>query len=170
MKIESASNIEGLGVSPAKSYGHVLGTDARFFGQGLVQLPTFEQEQYPFQTFIRKTVSGGYEYLTREGMVDNKNVTGTERWQRIDDGDSVFVEATISNYSVQSAKLSKGTPTGPGWAVGDMSTGADQKLARKVIASFYTDQNSMPVVTQNVKNHLYSSAGCYKATAAMVLG
>lgn len=169
MKIESASNIEGLGVSPAKSYGHVLGTDARFFGQGLVQLPTFEEEDYPFRVFIRKTMSGGYEFLSRQGMVDGKNATGTEKWSRINQGESVIVEAMLSNYTVFSAKVGTGKPTGPGWYVGDMSAGGDQEKVRAVIASFYLDQYQSPVVTQSVKSHLFSFAGCYKATAAMML-
>ena len=133
----NASDIQALGVSPAKSYGHVAGTGTRFFGQGIIDIPELGEE-HPFKTYIRKTASGGYEFKVRKGFVDGKEATGAvgNTWNRITpQTQSVILECKISSeMKITEAKVKADRVKEENFRV--EISGKNQTYARIVIAQF----------------------------------
>lgn len=168
----NAQDIEGLGVSPAKGYGHVLGTDARFFGGGIIKLPRFSSN-HPFKVYVRKTQSGGYEYKIRKGFIDGKMVTGTgnNQWQRLSGANyCVIVEATISDLNITEAKVKTEIVTqgnNENWRI--TVAGGKQTKGKIIIATFEMENNSI-VTNQNVTTNLVAPLICYEGYAAKLLG
>jgi len=167
----NAQDIEGLGVSPAKGYGHVLGTDARFFGGGIIKLPRFSNN-HPFKVYVRKTQSGGYEYKIRKGFIDGKEVTGTgeNRWQRLQGANyCVIVEATIRELNIAEAKaktevVSQGNDQN--WRI--TMAGGKQTKGKIIIATFEMENNTI-VTNQSVRTNLMAPLICYEGYAAKLI-
>jgi len=169
----NAQDIEGLGVSPAKGYGHVLGTDARFFGGGMIKLPRLISN-HPFKVYLRKTQAGGYEFKIRKGYIDGKKVDGTgdNSWQRLPSSNhSVVVEATINNdLQIQEARIKTETVTQSGSNNWRITVSGGRQTKGKIIVAQFENENNSVVVVQNVKSNLVAPLICYEGYAAKLLG
>ena len=161
-----ASDIQALGVSPAKSYGHVAGTSSRFFGQGIIKLPNLADET-PFQVHIRQTSAGGYEFKTRKGFVDGKEAIGAvgNTWNRITPyTQSVILECKISSdMSITEARV-KADRVKENDFRAEIS-GKNQTYARIILCQFDNDQGAITLI-QNVRTNLYTSIECYEGVPA----
>lgn len=167
MKFINAKDIEGLGVSPAKSYGYVAGSDARFFGQGIINFPKGNLN-HPFRVFLRKKGAGGYEYKVRLGYIDGTKVDGTGEndWKPCSIGNPLIAEAEISSeMAITSARITSAAATEPFRA---QISGGVQTKARIIIAQFETENNSV-TVNQNVTTNLMAPLYCYQGYAAKIL-
>jgi hypothetical protein len=164
----SANDINALGVSPAKSYGHVAGTSARFFGQGIISLPRLNDE-HPFKVYIKKEATGSYYFKSRKGFVDGKQATGGvgNAWTRIVPlNQSVILEATISkDMDITKAEVKADKINEPFRAKID---GGVQTIARIIIAQFDQDGSELTVI-QNVTTNLISQLVCLDGYAAKIL-
>jgi len=164
----SADDIKALGVSPAKSYGHVAGTGARFFGAGIIDLPDLNDE-YPFRVYIRKTSSGGYEFKARKGFVDGKQATGAvgNTWTRITpQSQSAILECKVSSdddMSITEAKVKADKVKEQDFRA-ELS-GKNQTYARIILCQFDFDQGELTRI-QNVRTNLYTSIECYEGVPA----
>ena len=160
----SADDIKALGVSPAKSYGHVAGTGARFFGAGIIDIPELKDD-HPFRVYIRKTSSGGYEFKVRKGFVDGKEPTGGNTWNRITPPtQSVILECRISKeMEITEARVKADRVKDDNFTV--EISGKNQTYARIIIAQFDSDAGQITRI-QNVKTNLYTSIECYEGVPA----
>jgi hypothetical protein len=167
----NAQDIEGLGVSPAKGYGHVLGTDARFFGGGIIKLPKFIRN-HPFKVYVRKTQAGGYEYKIRKGFIGGIEVTGTGdgSWKRLAGASHcIIVEAIVSNNTITTASVKTEVVNGSAsndWKI--TIAGGKQTKAKIIIAQFEME-NATIVTNQNVTTNLNAPLVCYLGYAALLL-
>jgi hypothetical protein len=162
----SASDIEALGVSPAKSYGHVAGTPARFFGAGIIKLPKLDEEA-PFKVYIRKTASGGYEFKARKGFVDGKEASGAvgNTWNRITpQTQSVILECKISSdMSITEAKVIADKVKEKDFRV--EISGKNQTYARIIIAQFDIELGQITII-QNLRANVYTAIKCWEGVPA----
>lgn len=161
-----ASDIQALGVSPAKSYGHVAGTSSRFFGAGIIKLPKLEDE-HPFLVAIRKTAAGSYEFKARKGFVDGKEATGAvgDAWNRITpQTQSVILECKIdSEMNVTEAKVKADRVKEKDFRV--EISGKNQTYARIILCQFDSDQGAITPI-QNVRTNVYTGIECYEGVPA----
>ena len=162
----NASDIDALGVSPAKSYGHVAGTPARFFGAGIIKLPRIDFE-HPFRVAIRKTAAVGYEFKARKGFVDGKEATGAvgDAWNRITpQTQSVILECIISSdMSIQEAKVKADRVKETNYRV--EISGKNQTYARIIIAQFDVDSGQITLI-QNLRTNVYTAIKCWEGVPA----
>jgi hypothetical protein len=168
----NAQDIEGLGVSPAKGYGHVLGTDARFFGGGIIKLPKLIKD-HPFKVYLRKTQAGGYEFKIRKGYVDGKKVTGTGdgSWDRLPSSNHcVVVEANISDLEIQEAKIKTEVVSQSGSMNWRITVASGRQTKGKIIVAQFENENNSVVVIQNIQSNLVAPLICYEGYAAKLLG
>jgi hypothetical protein len=163
----NANDIEALGVSPAKSYGHVAGTPARFFGAGIIKIPKLDGEETPFKVYIRRTAAGVYEFKARKGFVDGKEATGAvgNEWNRITpQTQSVILECKIdTSMNITEANIKADRIKETNFRV-ELS-GKNQLYARIIIAQFDVDSGQITLI-QNIKTNLYTSILCYEGVPA----
>jgi hypothetical protein len=163
----SANDINALGVSPAKTYGHVAGTPARFFGAGIIKLPKLDDET-PFRVHIRKTQAGSYEFKARTGFVDGLKATGGTTWDRIvPQSQSVILSATVEKDTMTITKAEvKADKVQEPFRV--IISGGTQTYAKIIIAQFEVSGNEVTVI-QNVKTNLIAQLKCVDGYAAKIL-
>lgn len=163
--IGGMKDVEALGVSPAKSYGHVAGTDARFFGQGLITLPEFDSK-YPFQVFVVRNSGGGYSFTRNEGFVDGMKAVGAElkSSRPINPaGQVVLCECTLDgNLTLTKAEVKAGLTTEPFRVV--VASGKQTK-ARIILAQFSQGVNGTYKAVQNVRSNLLLKMMCFEGYA-----
>jgi len=170
-----AQDIEGLGVSPAKQYGHVLGTDARFFGGGTINFSQ-QEETHPFQVSIRKKQSGSWEFKVAKGFVDGK-VKDESGWKSLpsSQGQCIVLSVDItSDMELGNIDIKAETPSEPFRAV---ISGGRQTKAKIILAQFgkatsegvtSTGGDTIYVI-QNVKTNLMAPLYCFNGYAAKIL-
>jgi hypothetical protein len=161
-----ANDINALGVSPAKGYGHVAGTSSRFFGQGIIKLPRLDDET-PFRVYIKKE-SGGYYYKRRKGFVDGLEATGGTTWDRIvPQNQSVILSATVEKdtMTITKAEVKAEKIQEPFRAI---ISGGTQTYAKIIIAQFEVSSDEATVI-QNVKTNLIAQLKCVDGYAAKIL-
>jgi len=103
---------------------------------------------------------------------DNTTITGLETWIPLDANDVLWIEITISNYSIIGATLhsyglgdSEFDPTAAPWDNGgfvqdDNGTPPKQISASCIIAQSEPDTNGSPSVTQKLFSNLLLMACC----------
>jgi hypothetical protein len=164
----SANDINALGVSPAKSYGHVAGTPARFFGGGIIKLPKLDDE-HPFRVAIRKNSTGSYEFKARKGFVDGLEAIGAVKntWNRISpQSQSVILECDVDgDLKITKATVKADTIKEPFRTV--VSSGKQTK-ARIILCQFDQDGSEITQV-QNVRTNLMAKLMCHEGYAAKML-
>jgi hypothetical protein len=164
----SANDINALGVSPAKSYGHVAGTPARFFGAGIIKLPKLDDE-HPFRVHIRKNQTGSYEFKARKGFVDGLEAVGAVKnaWTRISpQSQSAILECDVDgDLKITKANVKADTVREPFRTV---IAGGKQTKARIILCQFDQDENEITRV-QNVRTNLMAKLVCHEGYAAKML-
>jgi hypothetical protein len=164
----SANDINALGVSPAKTYGHVAGTPARFFGAGIIKLPKLDDE-YPFRVHIRKNQTGSYEFKARKGFVDGLEAVGAVKnnWTRITpQNQSVILECDVDkDLNITKANVKAGTIQEPFRVV---IVSGKQTKARIIICQFDVDGSEVTPV-QNIRTNLMAKLMCNHGYAAKFL-
>jgi hypothetical protein len=161
-----ANDIQALGVSPAKSYGHVAGTSSRFFGQGIINIPSMDDET-PFRVYIRQLATGSYEFKARKGFVDGKEATGAvgNTWNRITpQTQSVILECKIdTEMNVTEAKVKADRVKENNFRV--EISGKNQTYARIILCQFDSDQGAITII-QNVRTNVYTAIKCWEGVPA----